>query len=149
MDINRKAPVLSKGVVEIAADPEAVWKVLATIDRWPDWNPDIKSVSLEGCVAKGTRFRWKAGSWKIVSVIQNVKRDRLLAWTGRMIGIKAVHVWHLEPRGTGTLVVNEESWEGLLARLLRRSVQKALDKANASGLARLKAEAERRAKSRP
>jgi hypothetical protein len=149
MDINRKAPVLSKSAVEIAADPEAVWKVLATIDRWPDWNPDIKSVSLEGCVAKGTRFRWKAGSWKIVSVIQNVKRDRLLAWTGRMMGIKAVHVWHLEPRGAGTLVVNEESWEGLLARLLRRSVQKALDKANASGLARLKAEAERRAKSRP
>jgi hypothetical protein len=149
MDINRKAPVLSKSAVEIAADPEAVWKVLATIDRWPDWNPDIKSVSLEGCVAKGTRFRWKAGSWKIVSVIQNVKRDRLLAWTGRMMGIKAVHVWHLEPRGAGTLVVNEESWEGLLARLLRRPVQKALDKANASGLARLKAEAERRAKSRP
>jgi hypothetical protein len=149
MDINRNAPVQSKGDVEIAADPETVWKVLATIDRWPDWNPDIKSVSLDGSVAKGTRFRWKAGAWKIVSVIQNVKRARLLAWTGRMMGIKAVHVWHLEPRGAGTLVLNEESWDGLVARLLRRSLQKTLDKANASGLARLKAEAERRAKPRP
>jgi len=148
MDINRKASVLSKGDVEIAADPETVWKVLATIDHWPNWNPDIKSVSLDGSVAKGTKFRWKAGPWKIVSVIQNVKRARLLAWTGRMMSIKAVHVWHLEPRGAGTLVVNEESWEGLVARLLRRSLQKALDKANASGLARLKAEAERRAKPR-
>jgi hypothetical protein len=149
MDINRKAPVQFKGDVEIAADPETVWKVLATIDRWPDWNPDIKSVSLDGSVAKGTEFRWKAKSWKIVSVIQNVKRARLLAWTGRMMGIKAVHTWHLEPRGAGTLVVNEESWDGLVARLFRRSLQKALDKTNASGLARLKAEAERRAKSRP
>ncbi|HEX2694265.1 MAG TPA: SRPBCC family protein [Acidobacteriota bacterium] len=148
MEINRKAPVLSKGVIEIAADPETVWKVLATIDRWPDWNPDIKSVSLDESVAKGTRFRWKAGPWKIVSVIENVKRDRVLAWTGRMMGIKAVHVWHLEPRRAGTLVMNEESWDGLVARLLRRSLQKALDKANASGLAHLKAEAERRAKPR-
>ncbi len=149
MDINRKAPVLTKGEVEIAADPETVWKVLATLDRWPDWNPDIKAVSIEGSVAKGTQFRWKAGSWKIVSVIQNVKHARLLAWTGRMMGIRAVHTWHLEPRGAGTLVLNEESWEGLLTRLFRRSLQKALDKASASGLAHLKAEAERRAKPKP
>jgi uncharacterized protein YndB with AHSA1/START domain len=148
MDINPSAPVLSKKEVEIAADPETVWKVLATIDRWPEWNADIRSVSLEGSVAKGTRFRWKAGPWKIVSVIQNVKRARLLAWTGRMMGLRAVHAWHLEPRGAGTLVLNEESWDGLLARLFRRSLQKVLDKASASGLERLKAEAERRAKSR-
>ena len=130
--------------IEISADAETVWKVLATIDHWPDWNPDIKSVSLEGSVAKGTKFQWKAGRWKIVSVIQNVKRARLLAWTGRMMGIKAVHTWHMEPRGAGTLVVNEESWQGPAARLFRRSLQKALDKANVSGLSHLKAEAERR-----
>jgi hypothetical protein len=148
MDINRKAPVQFKGEVEIAADPETVWKVLATIEHWPDWNPGIRSVSLEGSVAKETKFRWKAGSWKIVSVIQNVKRARLLAWTGRVMGIKAVHVWRLEPRGAGTLVVNEESWDGIVARLLRRSLQKALNKANTSWLERLKIEADRRTKPR-
>jgi uncharacterized protein YndB with AHSA1/START domain len=148
MDINRNAPVLSKKEVEIAADPETVWRVLAALDRWPDWNPDIKAVAIEGSVAQGTRFRWKAGPWKIVSIIQNVKRARLLVWTGRMMGIKAVHSWHLEPRNGGTLVLNEESWDRLLARIFRRSLQKALDKASASGLERLKAEAERRAKSR-
>ncbi len=148
MDINWKAPVLSKGEIDVAADPEVVWKVLTTIDRWPDWDPDIKSVSVEGTVAKGTSFRWRSGSWKIISVIENVKRARLLAWTGRMTGIKAVHAWHLEPRGAGTLVLNEESWDGILAHLLRRSLQKVLDKANISGLTCLKAEAERRAKAR-
>lgn len=66
-----------------------------------------------------------------------------------MMGIKDVHAWHLEPRGAGTLVLNEESWDGLVARLFRRSLQKALDKASASGIARLKDEAERRAKPRP
>jgi len=145
MDINRKAPILSKGEVEIAADTETVWKVLSTLDRWPDWNPDVKSVSLEGSVAKGTKFRWRAGSWRIVSVIQNVKHARQLVWTGRMMGIKAVDSWHLEPKGQGTLVVNEESWDGVLARFFRKSLQKALDKSGLAGLGHLKAEAERRA----
>jgi hypothetical protein len=64
------------------------------------------------------------------------------------MGIKAVHVWRLEPRGAGTLVVNEESWDGIVARLLRRSLQKALNKANTSWLERLKIEADRRTKPR-
>lgn len=148
MDINRKAPVVAKGEVDIAADPETVWKVLATLDRWPDWNAGVRSVSIDGAVAKGTTFRWKAGRWKITSVIQNVKRARLLVWTGRMMGIAAVHAWHLEPAGAGTRVVTEESWQGSVVRLFRRSLQKSLDKATASGLDSLKAEAERRAKAR-
>ena len=112
MNIKRNAPVLAKGEIEIAADPETVWKVLATIDRWPEWDPSVRWVSLDGAVAKGTIFRWKSGRWKIISVIQNVKRARLMAWTGRMMGIRAVHAWRLEPSGLGTHVLNEESWDG-------------------------------------
>lgn len=148
MDINRKAPVVAKGEVDIAADPETVWKVLATLDRWPDWNAGVRSVSIDGAVAKGTAFRWKAGRWKITSVIQNVKRARLLAWTGRMMGISAVHAWHLEPAGAATRVVTEESWQGPVVRLFRRSLQRSLDKAIASGLESLKVEAERRTRAR-
>ena len=148
MDINRKAPVLSRGEADIAADPETVWKVLASIDHWPDWNSDVRSVSIESSVAKGTAFRWKAGRWKITSVIQNVKKARLLAWTGRMMGISAVHAWHLEPAGAGTHVVTEESWQGFIVRLLRRTLQRSLDKAIASGLESLRTEAERRARAR-
>jgi hypothetical protein len=35
----RGAPVVSAKQIEIAADPEAVWEVLAAFDRWPSWNP--------------------------------------------------------------------------------------------------------------
>ena len=45
----------------------------------------------------------------------------------------------------GTLVRSEESWEGLLASLLKGYSRKTLDKGIRSVLARLKTEAERRA----
>ena len=49
-----------------------------------------------------------------------------------------------EPRHGGTLVTSEESYDGVVARLLRGRLQKVLDGALESGLQRLKAEAERR-----
>ncbi len=148
MDINPKAPVLAEGGIDIDTDPETVWRVIAAIDRWPSWNPDIKSVSLEGSVTKGTRFRWKTGPGTITSIIQGVKRARLLAWTGKTLGIRAIHVWKLEPLNSGTRVTTQESWEGWPARVFRGSMQKILEKAVASGLACLKAEAERKGKLR-
>jgi len=139
------APVIASGETEVAADPEVVWEVMAAIDRWPDWNPDVKSAFLEGELAPGSKFSWKAGPGTITSRIQQVERLQSLAWTGRSLGINAVHVWRLEPRDDKTVVRTEESWEGLLVRIFRSPMQKMLQRAIDAGLLHLKAEAERRA----
>jgi hypothetical protein len=68
----------------------------------------------------------------------------LIAWTGKTLGIKAIHFWHFEPRNGLTFVRTEESYDGLLAGILRRSLQKTLDRALAEGLGFLKNEVERR-----
>jgi hypothetical protein len=60
-------------------------------------------------------------------------------------GIKAVHVFRFKDRDGATLARSEESWEGLLASLLKGYSRKSLDKATRSVLSHLKAEAERRA----
>jgi len=65
------------------------------------------------------------------------------------MGVDAVHVWRLEPHGGGTLVRTEESWEGLVAWVLRGRMQQMLEDAIAAGLHHLKAEAERRSASQP
>ena len=67
---------------------------------------------------------------------------RLIAWSGRTLGIRAFHVWRLEEDGT-TLVQTEESYEGLVARVLRRPLRKTLDKALTDGTRYLKVEAEK------
>ena len=52
MDVNKVAPVVAAGEIEVAADPEIVWDVMAGIDRWPAWNPDAKSAHLEGVLSE-------------------------------------------------------------------------------------------------
>ena len=148
MDVNRDAPALARAETEIAADPDTVWEVLTGFEGWPGWNPDVKSVTLEGPVDEGTVFRWKAGRATITSTIRHVDRPRQIGWTGKTKGIEAVHVWRLEPREHGTHVRTEESWAGFLVRLLGGSMRKNLQRSLDDGLAYLEAEAERRA-SRP
>jgi uncharacterized protein YndB with AHSA1/START domain len=142
--INESAPVVSRSEIEIAAPPAAVWEVVTAFERWPRWLRDVKSMSIEGPVAPGTAFRWKAGPGTIISTIQRVERPRLIGWTGRTLGIDALHFWHFEERDGGTFVLTEESYEGLTARILRRWLQKRLDRALADGLEDLKTEVERR-----
>lgn len=145
MNVDQTAPVLARGKTEIAAPADVVWSVLTDVERWPAWNPDVKSVTLDGPLAEGTRFRWKAGPGTITSELRRVDRPSLIGWTGRTLGITAVHVYRLEERGGRTVVRSEESWSGLLVRLLRGPMAKTLQRAIDSGLAHLAAEVERRA----
>jgi uncharacterized protein YndB with AHSA1/START domain len=148
VEFDRDAPAIARAEAEIAADPETVWEILTGFEAWPSWNPDVASVALDGDVAEGTVFRWKTGRATITSTLRQVERPRAVAWTGKTTGIDAVHVWRLEPRDGGTLVRTEESWQGLLVRLLTGPMRKSLQKAVDGGLQHLKAEAERRAQSR-
>jgi len=142
-----RPPVLSKAGVDIAAPPEAVWEVLTKFVDWPDWNPEVKSMSFDGAVEPGAEFRWKSGPGTIVSTVEQVEPPRFIRWRGRTLTIKAIHEWHLESSGDGTRVETEESFSGLLARVFRRQLQRTLDKSTSDGLQQLKREAERRSNS--
>ncbi len=144
MDADPDAPVFSEGRIEVDASPETVWDVLADIASWPTWNPDVESIALQGPVDEGSVFRWKAGPGTIVSTLRRVDRPRVLGWTGRTMGVRAKHVWRFEPSGRGTTVSMRESFDGLVARLLRTRLQQQLDATTPKGLEALKAEAERR-----
>jgi hypothetical protein len=92
---DRKAPVLGAGEVETAADPDTVWVVLADIQGWPSWNPDITDAMLRGPLQPGTTFSWKSGPGTITSTFLVVEQPTELTWTGK------------------TIVSTEESWGGL------------------------------------
>jgi uncharacterized protein YndB with AHSA1/START domain len=133
--------------IDIEAPPQLVWEVLTRFENWPNWNPEVKSMSFAGRLAPGSEFRWKAGPGTIVSTLDRIEPPRHIAWRGRTLTIDAYHEWWLEPRDGGTYVRTEESLSGLLARLLRGTLQKTLDKSLAEGLEHLKREAKLRAAS--
>ena len=141
---DKEAPVYSREEVVVKAPPETVWDVISKIDEWPRWNADIKEARIEGDLAPGTSFTWKAGPGTIRSTLREVDRPHVLGWTGRTMGIPAIHVYRLEQADGQTRVVLEESWNGVLSRLLRKPFQKTLDKAVRDGLRAVKTEAEAR-----
>lgn len=143
MEANRQAPVFAASEIEIAAEPTAVWDVLTDFERWPSWNPDVKSMAINGDVAPRTQFKWKSGPAMITSTIQRVERPRLIAWTGQTFGVAARHLYRLDAKDGGTVVHTEESFESWLARLLRRRMRSTLQKGLDDGLRHLKAEVER------
>ena len=141
--INEQAPAIAVAEAEILAWPEAVWDLIAGIERWPEWNPDVKTAVLDGPLTEGTTFRWKAGPSTITSQLIAVERPRLIAWTGSMMGIRAVHVWHVRAVEERTLLRSEESWEGVLPSVLRGMLRRSLQQSLEAGVAHLKTEAER------
>ena len=145
MEINRNAPATAEGEIQIDADPHTVFSVIAAINEWPSWNPDVRSATLEGALEPGTVFRWKSAPSSLTSTLHVVDPPREIAWTGTTMGIKAVHVFRFQVMGGGTLARSEESWQGLIASVLKGYSRRTLDKGIRNVLDHLKTEAERRA----
>lgn len=131
------APVIARAETEVPAPPERVFTLISDIAAWPTWNPDVRAASIEGPLVAGTHFRWKAGPSTISSRLEVVEPPRRIVWTGTTLGIRAVHAYELTARGGRTLVVTEESWDGLLARLLRARLGQVLQRSLESGLRHL------------
>jgi uncharacterized protein YndB with AHSA1/START domain len=136
------APVYSEATVHVSAAPEQVWKLLADVPGWPDWNPEIKEASIDGPLASGARITWRSGPGTIKSTVADVDPATRLSWRGSTMGIKAIHVWTLRPEDEGTTISTEESWSGPLVSLLKKTSKRRLDQALESGLRYVKAAAE-------
>jgi uncharacterized protein YndB with AHSA1/START domain len=144
VEIDHQAPLVARREIEIEAPQESVWKLLTDVEGWPSWNNDVESVSLEGALAPGSTFRWKAGPGTIVSTFEVVDPPREVGWSGKTFGVKALHVYRFEPTDTGTRVATEESWSGIPVHLFRTRMTRTMIESLEDGLERLKAAAEQR-----
>ncbi len=141
--INHYAPVKCSRSMLINATPSKVWGVLTNISDWAKWQTEISSPSLKGALKEGTGFIWKTGGAKINSTLHTVIPNKSFGWTGKTFGMKAIHNWTITEEGGQTKVAVEESMEGLLAILLKKSFNKNLAKGMGHWLELLKTEAEK------
>ena len=138
------APVEASAEALIEAPADLVWRILSDLGNWPAWNPAVSKMRVEGAIAPGTQFRWKAGGAGIVSKLALVAPPDAIAWTGRTLGIQAVHVWSLEAVPEGTRAETRECFVGWLPRQFPGLLQRTLARALQQSVQALKAEAERR-----
>lgn len=144
--INEDAPVKSCQEILIAAELTTVWKVLTDINGWSDWQKDVVKSRVNGSLVEGTTFDWKSGGVMIHSTLHTVNSHSELGWTGKATGVKAIHNWYLSESNGQTRVVVEESMEGLLARLFKKSFSKKLESGLGNWLEFLREESEKQMK---
>ena len=147
MEINMQAPLIAQKQIFIEAAPQIVWKVHTDVSNWSRWQHGIMECKLEGPIAVGSVFRWKSSGLNVVSTIEVIEAHREIAWTGRALGARAMHVWKLTPQNSGTLVTTEESMEGWSIKFLKLINPKFLDNSLDNWLKDLKAEVEKRLQS--
>jgi hypothetical protein len=142
--VQAEAPVLSRQNIVVQAPLADVWALLTEIDAWPLWQSEISRTHLAGGLAVGSSFRWKTGGAVIRSVLHTVSPMAALGWTGKTLGVSAIHNWTLLAEGDQVTVAVEESMDGLLARLFKKAFQRNLEKGMAHWLKALKSAAERK-----
>jgi uncharacterized protein YndB with AHSA1/START domain len=126
IEVNRNAKVYALEEITIDTPAEKVYSVLTDINSWPEWQRNVKSAKLDGEVAEGKEFRWNAGGLKITSKLHTVQPYSEIGWTGRMLWITAVHNWWMEEQNGKCLVTVEESLEGFLVGMMKKSLKQGM-----------------------
>lgn len=142
MNIDHNAPMAARKEILINAPIEKVWSLETDINRWSNWQPGVSQAQLDGELAVGSVFRWKGQGLNIVSTLGEVDAPHRIGWTGKAIGMDAVHIWTFEPAGDQTRVISEESWSGWFTRLLKLFDRQMLEKSIEKSLQVLKQQAE-------
>ncbi len=100
--------------VEIRAPKKDVWTALIQAKEWPEWNREIKSVSVDETLGLGKKFVWGPAFPKIKSEVVLCLPESRLVWVGTMLHFKAIHSWKLIEKEGQTLVLTEESLNGAM-----------------------------------
>ncbi len=106
--------------LETTAPPATVWRVWSDVNRWPEWNPDMKESRLDGPLKLGATgmINTKSGGKHddVVTHFQDGRSFELesTALPGTKMAIRAT----VAPSGAGTRISQGFEPRGLLAPLV-------------------------------
>ncbi|WP_430612073.1 SRPBCC family protein [Flavobacterium sp. JP2137] len=108
----------------IAAPPETVWRILTDFQRYPQWNPFIKSLS--GAVAVGNTIKIELPDMTFSPKVLVFDENRELQWRGKLL-IKGLfdgeHRFVLEALPDGaTRFLHSETFSGCLVPLFKNKL---------------------------
>jgi carbon monoxide dehydrogenase subunit G len=108
--------------IEIAAPPEAVWKVLIDVERWPEWTASTTKVERVEKSAFGLGSQARIEQPKLAKTVWTVVRFEPATrfdWESRTTGSHTIAGHIIEPSGTGSKVTLTVHVSGWAAKLLQ------------------------------
>ena len=117
--------------VEIPAPPETVWRVMADIERWPEWTSSVRRAKLltDGPLQAGSRARIQQPGfpptwWRVTEL----NPGGGFTWVSRAPGLRVTARHRLEPADGGCRVTLSICYEGLFGPLMARWTRKVNDR---------------------
>lgn len=114
--------------IDIDAPPEVVWQILTDLERYPEWNSFITSSVGEPQIGTKLINRMEPPGGRAVTfkpTVTVVESEKTFEWLGRL-GMRGVfdgrHRFDLEKTSRGTRLTQSESFEGVLVRVFRKSL---------------------------
>lgn len=115
----------------INASPEKVWTILSDFEKYPDWNPFIKSVKGKVLVGNKITIRLEppgSNGMAFKPVILVFEKNKELRWIGHLLFPRLFdgeHRFELIDKGDGTITFRQsEKFNGILLPLFKKMFDK-------------------------
>lgn len=111
--------------IDIRATAEDIWKILMDFERFPEWNPFVRSITGEAKVGAGLKVRIEPEGGMGMTMTPKVvaaDKPKKFAWKGKLLfaGLfDGQHEFTLEDESDGrTKFVHREEFSGMLVPIL-------------------------------
>jgi hypothetical protein len=134
--------------LDVDAEPGVLWRIWSDTAKWPDWNPNVKAISLDGPFAAGTTGSMSTNVGKThkieIASVNPPRSFRLDAWP---IPLTTFHFdCTIEPRAGGGSTITQAVSFGGVGGVLGPMMGKQVAATFVDILTALKAKAEAEAK---
>jgi hypothetical protein len=130
--------------IDVAATPEACWRVFADLSTWPEWFPLCKHAPhADGDWRIGGKLELQFDVGMPVSVtvtVEELEPGKRVRWVGGRLGVAGNHWYSFSVNSPGlTRVTSHEEFTGMATRFLPRVVVDRIDDEVHRSMARFKA----------
>lgn len=110
--------------IKINASKEKVWKVLTDFEKYPNWNPFIKSISGDPIVGKKIRVEFEEMTFKPkVLVFEEYKEFKWIGRLGLPFVFDGTHRFQIIEKSKETVeFVHSEMFRGMLVLFFKRKL---------------------------
>jgi hypothetical protein len=118
-----------KTTIEINATPAKVWQVLMNFEKYPEWNPFIKSIRGEAKVGNKITVRIDPPGQRVMTfkpILLKVDKNKQLRWIGHLLfpGIfDGEHIFSIDSLDNSKVHFRqEEKFTGILVPIFWKSL---------------------------
>lgn len=119
-----------KTKINIDCTPEKIWKILTEFEKYPEWNPMIKSI--EGELRRRNRLKVRLeikgmSKMTIKPRVATFHSGKSFSWLGHLLIIGLFdghHIFELEQNQDGsTEFIHREQFSGIMVPLMKKSLE--------------------------